>query len=355
MEPTLTLDIFRNDAFSVTSLQRTVDNTPFIPTMLGDMAIFDSKPIMTREVLLYEKDGNVRLIPVTEIGSPDVMQIRDVGRMRALSTVRLAKMDSVRAGELLSVADTAIPETIRLRNAITLVAERTAALKQDMAATKELHRLGAIQGKLLDADGTTVIYDYFAQYGISTPATISVNFSTTAEADLMMFFQENVYRPMALSLQNRATPGGFRIAALVGDTFWGRLMRHPGFRNIYIYMQQAKELARAANPLVQPNAWETVDFAGVTWINYRGSTAGDIAIPTNDAIFFPVGATDVFQVYWGPGETLKDVGQKGKPECLYIQPDVRTEMPSFVDIFLRAYPLYACIYPKCLIRMTTTG
>lgn len=355
MDPVLTLDIFRNDAFSVTSLQRTVDNMPFIPTMLGDMGIFTPKPIMTRQVLLYEKDGNIRLIPITEIGSPDVQQARDQGRLRALETVRLAKMDTVRAGELVNVADMALPETVRLRNAIQLVTQRTQILKNDMNATKELHRLGAIQGKLLDADGTTVVYDYFAQYGISAPATININFSTTAEVDLMMFFQDNVYRPMTLSLQNRASVGGFRITALVGDTFWSRLMRHPGFRQIYVNQQIAVAVARAANPLVQPNAWETVDFAGVTWVNYRGSTAGDIAVPTNDAIFFPIGATDVFEVYFSPGETLLDVGKPGKPECLYIQPDVRDQMPSHVDFFLRSYCLYACIFPKCLIRMTTTG
>lgn len=357
MDPVLSLDIFRNDAFSVTSLMRLVDNVPFIPTMLGDMGIFESTPIATRTVLLYDQDGNIRLIPTTEIGAPDVQQARDQGRLRALDTVRLAKMDTVRAGELLQVADTAIPETIRLRNAISLVVERTQKLKNDMNATKELHRLGALQGKLLDADGTTVIYDYFAQYGISTPPTIQVNFSTTAEADLMMYFQENVYRPMTLALQGRAAVGGFRIGALVGDGFWSKLMRHPGFRNIYQLNMQAQAVARAANPLVMPNAWEQVEFAGVTWINYRGSTAGDIAIPTNDAIFFPIGARDVFKVFWAPGETLLDVGngQKGRPEYLYVQPDVRSQMPSHIDIFLRAYPLYACIFPKALLRMTAIG
>jgi hypothetical protein len=350
----LTLDIFRNDAFSVTSLRRQVSNTPFIPRMLGEMALFDSKPINTRNVLLYEEDGNIRLIPVTEVGSPDVQQIRDRGRLRALSTVRLAKMDTVRASELLGVANMALPEDIRMRNAIDLVNKRMSKLKSDMEATKELHRLGALQGKLLDADGTTVIYDYFAEYGIATPPVLSINFSTTSENDLMMYFQENVYVPMQLALKNRAA-NGFRVGALVGDYYWGRLMRHPGFRKIYEYEQQAIAIARAANPLVQPNNWQQVDFAGITWINYRGSTSGDIAIPSNTAKFFPIGAQDVFDVYWSPGETLLDITSEGRPEYPYIQPDVRDQMPAHVDIHLRAYPLYACIFPKALIASVATG
>lgn len=350
----LTLDIFRNDTFSVTSLRRQVTNTPFIPTMLGDMRLFEPKPIKTREVLLYEEDGSVHLIPVTEIGSPDVQQIRDVGRLRALKTQRLAKKDSIRASELTGVADVNLPETVRMRTAIQLVNKRMAKLKSDMEATKELHRLGALQGKLLDADGTTVIYDYFAEYGIATPAVININFSTMAEEELMMFFQENIFVPMQLALQNRA-PRGFEVGALVGDYFWGRLMRHPGFRKIYVYMQTQQAIARSINPLVQPNNWQQVDFAGIRWINYRGSTAGDIAVPTADAIFFPIGATDVFDVYWSPGETLYDATDDGKPEYPYIQPDVNDQMPSFVDIFLRSYPLYACIFPKALMRGHATG
>src|SRR3546814_2926395 len=66
-------------------------------------------------------------------------------------------------------------ESIRLANAQQKTVERVAQLKQDMEATKELHRLSALQGKLLDADGTTVLMDYFAEYGISTPATVNVN------------------------------------------------------------------------------------------------------------------------------------------------------------------------------------
>ncbi len=350
----LTLDIFKNDAFSVTTLQRVVDNVPYIPRKLGEMMLFDSKPIATREVLLYEEDGNIRLIPTTEIGAPDIQQIRDQGRLRALKTVRIAKTDTVRAHELIGVANMALPENIRLRNAVDLVNKRMGRLKSEMEATKELHRLGALQGKLMDVDGTTVLVDYFAEYGIATPATININFSTTPEQELMLFFQENFLRPILLSLKDRDT-GNVTLGALVGDTFWNRMMKHPAIYDIYKLQQHGNMLANMANPLFKPNLWSEFYFAGVTWVNYRGSTAGEIAVPTNDAIFFPIGAQDVFNVYWAPGETMRDIGQEGRPEYPYIQPDVRDQMPSHVDIYLRSYPLYACIYPKALLRATTTG
>ncbi len=350
----LTLDIFKNDAFSVTTLRRVVDNMPYIPRRIGQMGLFQPKPITTREVLLYEEDSNIRLIPTTEIGAPDVQQLRDQGRLRALKTVRIAKTDTVRAHELMGVANMALPENIRLRNAVELVNKRMGKLKSEMEATKELHRLGALQGKLMDVDGTTVLFDYFAEYGIGTPATININFSTTDEADLMLFFQDNFLRPILLSLKDRDT-GGVTLGALVGDTFWSRMMKHPAIRELYRLQQTGNMIANTNNPLMTPNLWNEFYFAGVTWINYRGSTLGEIAVPTNDAIFFPIGAQDVFDVYWAPGETMRDIGSEGRPEYPYIQPDVRDQMPSHVDIYLRSYPLYACIFPKALLRATTTG
>jgi hypothetical protein len=344
------LNIFRNDAFSYANLRRMVDNTPYVPGLLGDMKLFDPKPTTSEFIIIYEEDGNIRLIPMTERGAPDIQQVRDQGRFYALKTRRLAKMDSVRASEFLNIGNTALPETVRAREASTVVAKRTGQLQRDMEMTKELHRLGAIQGKLMDADGTTVAYDYFAEFGISAPPLIDVDFAGLSEEEFMMFFQMNFYTPMMLSLGEKRRTAQTYVGAIVGDGFWLKLQTHPGFREIWKLNMQAQAVARAMNPLVMPNQWQRVDFGGVTWINYQGSTGGEISVPFNEARFFPVNAIDVFDVYWSPGETFDQVREAGKPAYLMVQPDVRTAMPTHIDIFLRAYPLYACIYPKALMK-----
>jgi hypothetical protein len=348
----LSLDVFRNnDAFAVAALQRVARNVPFIPTMLGQMALFDPKPLIGTEfVIIYEEDGNVRIIPFTERGSPDVQQARDDGRFFALKAKRVAKMDTLRASELLNVANMALPMDVRTRNAATVLASRTEKLKSDLEATKEFHRLAAIQGKLLDADGTTVVEDYFDTFGVTPPTLVTVNFSALTEDETQMYFQETFVQPMQLALKNRWIMGRTYIAALVGDGFWGKLMRNPAIRGIWKRQEEGRALAMAMNPLARTNNWTELDFGGIRFIHYRGSTAGDIGIASNAAHFFPVNAPDVFNVYWAPGETLPQVAQEGQPEYLMIQPDVRSEMPSHVDVFLRSYPLYACIFPKGLMR-----
>src|SRR3546814_13144627 len=108
----LTLDIFKNDAFSVTSLQRVVDKTQYTPHTLGRMQIFEPKPIETEEVLLYEQDGGYKMIPATESGAPWVQQIPRQGRIRALSTAPLRQQEHLRAVHLMRVATLDLPQHI---------------------------------------------------------------------------------------------------------------------------------------------------------------------------------------------------------------------------------------------------
>lgn len=349
----MTLDIFKNNAFSTIQLQRTVDNAPYIPQTLGSMQIFEPKPIETLEVLLYEKDGGFALIPFSERGSPDVQQIRREGRIRALPTFRLSKKDTVRAGELTGIADKALPENIRIRNAMDLVNERTSQLKTDLEATKEYNRLNALQGYTLDADGSTRL-NMFTQYGMSVPSVVNFNFSTIAAGTLAVYIQQNVRDPILDSLKQRKTPTT-TVHALVGDTFWYSLIQHADVREIWKLEQQTRAITMAMNPLAQPPRYESITFGNVTFHHYEGSTAGEIDVGTNDAHFFPVGAKDVFCAYWAPGETLLDATGKGKPQYLYVQPDPNDQMPSYVDIVLRSQMLYACIYPAALLKGLRTG
>ena len=347
----LSLDITRNDLFSYVNLQRVAGSTTYVPQTLGSMGIFQPKPLNTTIVHLYEEDNVIRLVPTTERGTPDIRQLRDVGRLRALPTTRLAQIDSVRAGELIGVANTALPDSIRARNLGDLVTRRTAKMKSNLEMTKELHRFGAIQGKVLDADGTSVIADFFDTFGLSQPVVVDIDFPNIPEAELMQRLQDTFLRPIMIALQDGGRQAaGVYLASLCGDGLWAKLMTHPGFRSIYVAAQTAQAIARANNPLVQPNMWNEVDFAGIRWINYQGTRTADIAIPFNECRSFPMNAPDVFDVYWAPGETLLDVDQEGRPEYLYLQPDTKNQMPSFLDVVLRSYPLYACIFPKALMR-----
>jgi hypothetical protein len=348
----LTLDIFRNDAFSQANLRLIPQSDDFTPGAIGAMNLFTPRFINTTVVLIYMEHGQLHLIPATDRGAPEIMATRKTGEFFALETARLAKTDSVRAAEMLNIANPAFPMLQRLRDAGVLVRDRFAQLRKDMEATRELHRLGAVQGKVIDADGTRVLFDFYTAFGISQPAYVDVDFDGLGEEDLAFEFQENFATPMYRAMQVRQ--GGimvpqFRIGAFVGDGWWNKLIRHPALREIWKSQQVGRTIAMNVNPLATPPRWTSIEFAGVEWIHYMGAVSGPLRIADDEARFFPIGAPDTFEVYFSPGETLSSVQGLGQEAYSILRIDPRDD-PEFIDISERSYPLYATLNPGVLLR-----
>jgi hypothetical protein len=51
------LGVFKQDAFSVTSLTDAVNKVPFVPGRLGQMGLFQETPITTTTIAIEQKDG----------------------------------------------------------------------------------------------------------------------------------------------------------------------------------------------------------------------------------------------------------------------------------------------------------
>ncbi len=354
------LSIFKNDAFSATTLDRVANNLPYSPAYLGTLGIFggaNSRPIRTKSVEVYQNNGVLQMVPTTERGAPDPLPTRGNRDIRTLYTYRLSQRDRLYASEIQDLISMPLGSAQQLRGLTEEVAERATTLRQNNEYTHENHRLGALQGKILDADGTSVVRNFWTEFGIAEPAEIFFDFSNIAEGTLQEFIETNVVRPMIRALGNRAN-ANTRINALVGDAFWGKLVKHVDVRKSFELAAQTNAILGnnlMNNRIGQPDngrgtAWGEFTWGGVTWINYMGSLNNEVAIGAEKARFFPVGATDVFRTYWSPGERIVDVNTRGLPAYLIISPDNRPNMGEWVDIFFRNYPLYACIFPQGLLR-----
>jgi hypothetical protein len=360
------LSIFKNDAFSATTLDRVAPNLPYVPQILGLMNVFDDRPIRTRTVELYNDNGSIAMVPTTERGAPDPLFGRNVGTLRTLRTYRISQRDRLQASEIQDLIAMPLGSATQLRGMAQEIAQRGADLRQRNEYTLEAHRLGALQGKILDADGTTVVRDFWAEFGVSQPAEIFFDFTSIANGALIQFITDNIVKPMIRALGNRANPGT-TIKAFVGDNFWSKLIAHHDVQQTFALQATGNSLAAALRnnslaadnigpglvgnaPTNRGNAWGTLNFGGVDWINFMGTLNSDITIGAEKAKFFPVGATDVFRTYWSPGERITDVNQLGQTAYLIIQPDVRTNMNEYVDLYFRNYPLFACLFPQALLQ-----
>lgn len=332
------MDVFRADAFSMTSLTGMVNRMPYKPQLLGQLGIFEPTPSRTRTVMVERRNGVLTLIPTTQIGEPPTKLNNDKRDIRDFRTVRVAKDFTLYAEEVQGIRE--FGSESELMQVQTEYARRMSRIRDDQELTAEHHRLGALQGILLDADGSSVIYNFYTEFGISQPAAL--NFAlTTAGTDVRQKCK-NVFRVMKRAAQGAILPST-QIHALCGDDFYDSLVHHPNVEKFYLNWVAAQELRGDGQ------AFGSFRFEGITFHNYQGTDDNStVAIATDECKFFPVGGQDVFKVAYAPAEFGPYVNTLGQE--LYAINVLDRDREAWTQGELYSYPLYMCQRPEVLQR-----
>jgi len=329
------MDIFNNSAFSMTSLSGVVNKLDYQPQLLGELGIFEPMPVRTRTVFVDRRDGVLTLIPTSPTGSAPSELAGDDRDAVPLKTTRLAKGFTLYAEEIQGIR--AFGSETELEQVQGEFLRRLARVRADTELTHEYHRLGALQGKLLDADGTSVIYDYFAQFGVTEAA--AVNFALTTATTDVRGQCAAVVRAMARSSKGAFTPAT-QVHALVGDTFYDLLINHDQVRKTFEGWAAAADLRQGA-------AFNAFTYGGITFHNYRGTDDGSsVAIAATEAKFFPVGASGVFKKAMAPAEFGPYVNTLGMDTYGINIPDRDRQAWTRGEIY--SYPLYLVQRPEVL-------
>lgn len=334
----ITLDVFNNDAFSVTTMLDPVNLMPTVPDFLGSLGLFETESVSTDTVGIGRRETDLNLIQTSQRGAPiDILDPEDKN-YRPFKIPRLAKGSKIRASELANVIPG--PDSNEVETAMARLARDQQRLKQDVTYTDEFHMLGAIQGVLLDADGS-IIVDYYDEWDIPVPDDIEVDF-TLDGGELAGLFREQIVR--ALIRASKAGKAVRRVVGLAGDEYWDKLLRNPEVRETYLHWQAAAEL-RNQGP------FETFRWGNVDWINYQGSDDNStIAVDVDEAVILPVGVPGMFRKILGPGETLETVNRMGRDVYPLIVWDRDRNMWIQPEIY--AYHLHLNTRPDLILRAT---
>jgi len=335
------MDIFNNSAFSMTSLSGVVNKLDYQPQLLGELGLFEPMPVRTRTVFVDQRDGSLTLIPTSATGSAPSELAIDNRDAVPFKTTRLAKGFTLYAEEIQDIR--AFGSETELEQVQGEYLRRLARTRADVELTQEHHRLGALQGKLLDSDGSTVIYDYFAQFGESEPA--AVNFALgTAATDVRGKCAE-VIRAMSRSAKGAFT-SATTVHALVGDTFYDLLINHEQVVATFTGWAAATDLRQGA-------AFNAFTYGGITFHNYRGTDDNStVAIADDEAKFFPIGASGVFKKAMAPAEFGPFVQTLGMDTYALNIPDRDRQAWTRGEIY--SYPLYICQQPQVLRKGTSS-
>lgn len=336
------MDIFNNSAFSMTSLTTAVNKKPYKPQLLGSLGIFTPKPSRTRDIWVERKNGRLHIVPTSDVGAPATKRVADKRDGTSFRTVRIAPGSRVSAEEVQGIR--AFGSESELKSVASEVSDRMDDLLSDLELTEEHHRLGAINGVLLDADGTTVIEDFYDRFGIAKPGAVDFAFST--EATEVRNVIKGITRAMHRSAKG-ALPEGAQIHALCGDEFYDALTTHPTVEKFYLNYLAAQQHQQGTG------IFGVFYFEGVYWHNYRGTDDNaTVAVPSGEARFFPVGGRDVFQKAMAPAEFAPYVNTRGLPRYAMVIPD--RDRQAYVDVEVYSYPLFMCTRPEVLRSATAS-
>jgi hypothetical protein len=341
------MDVFKGDAFSTFELTQALNNVPSLPNYLDSLNIFEPMPVRTEHVAIESRDNVLTLVQTSERGTPYASRTDQKRALRYFPTVRVANKDRLNASEIQNIR--AFGSDSELMQMQEEVLRKFTNLRNDQELTHEHLRLGAVQGIVLDADGST-IRDWYAEWGVSQPAEIDFNLDATSGAAIRTAC-DGVVRAMARASKGAWIDNRTYAVGLASDTFWDALIAAPETRATYLNQQEAADLRTGT-------AYQTFKYGNIIFVNYRGTDDGDstqansVNVPVDKCKFFPVNAPGVFKKAQSPGESFDYVNTPGQP--YYARQVLDDEDNAYVDLKLASYSLYVCTKPLMLQRARLT-
>jgi len=334
------MNIFENDAFTLASMTSAIERVPTNPGTLGQLNLFNNHPIRNVSVGIEEREGTLNLIKTSKRGAPLEQGTGKKATMRYFGTTRIAKQDVILASELQFIRQFNTEDQIKeLQAELALRMGGADGLLADVQYTKENMRLGAIQGKFLDSDGS-VIYDYFTEFGITENTEIAFSLATATDGALRESIQQNVIRPMRRLAKGARYTG---VKALCSASFFDALLKNPEVRGSYEGIPEQVWLRTNYDG-------RSFDFGGVEWIEYIGDDENaEVKVADDKCVFIPTGVGNgIFEALYSPAESFADIGTLGREVYAYTTPDLKHD--RFVELEVASYPLFLCKRPDLLFK-----
>jgi hypothetical protein len=335
----LTMDVFKQDAFSAVSLTEAVRKSQTIPGLIGSLGLFTPKPVRTRTVAVEVKGNTLNIVQTSEPGSPRTKRANNKAKILDLRTRRIEESSTITAESLQGIR--AFGSETELKSLQKELAERQQDCIDDLSATVERLRLSTVSGTLLDADDTP-IYNYYDTFGITPPTELGINWAS--RTSVRKYIATNIKLPIVRALGGVAPPS-MRILALCGDDFYFDLQENAEYKDTF------KNTANASK-LLEDTVFDAIDAYGVTWLHYRGTDDNSkVAIPTTKAKFLPVGVRGLFQEAFSPAPTFSLVNTMGQE--WYSRVVVDKDREEWAEVEIESHRLPICTRPEALLTART--
>lgn len=324
------LDVFRNDAFHWTELTTAIQLAPYKPTGIGKMGIFQARPVSTLTIAIELRDGKLTLVPNAPRGAMGPAKNLERRKIKDFRTLNLPQRVAVMADEVAGLRP--FGKQTDVETAMGLLAQKMRVARTDLDVTHEFHRAGALKGKILDADGTTVIYDLYSEFGVSQ---LTHDFALDNDATDVRSKVVSCVRKIEDALGDTAMDG---VEFLCSPEFMDAFVDHP---------QVVENLKFDRGYQNRSDLRKGFEYGGAMFREYRGTIGGSRVVPASQAIPVPLGVPDLFESYYSPApfmDTVNTLGQEVYMKARDMDFDVGIEWQVL------SCPLHICTRPSAIIK-----
>lgn len=326
-----------DDLFEVTTLTDSINKLPVAPGLVGSMGLFAEKGVRTTGVLIEVRQGRLVLVPDTSRSADPVPYGNGKRQGVTLTACHLPLSAVVLPDEIQDVRGFGKEGTDSgLAAQAEVINDKLEALKASIEATREYHRVGALRGKVLDADGS-VIHDLYDLFGVTKKSSnVALSNSATdvkkACLDAKRYSQKKLAGVLVKSWR-----------ALCGSDYFDALTSHAN-------VKAAFEGWQAAQDRLGGDMRSGFTFGGIEYIECADEVSGQAFIPADVAQVFPV-APGAFAMYNAPANYNEAVNTVGKP--YYAKAEAR-RMGRGWDLEAQSNPLALCLFPEALVELKAT-
>jgi hypothetical protein len=333
------LDVFKGDAFSVMSLTDSIRKMPFIPGRAGAVINWNEQGVPTTSIMIEEIDGVLTLVNPTARGGPGETVKKQLRTARQLAVPHYEVDDAIYADEVQGVRE--FGSENQVKTVLSVVDRRMIEHVQlRLDPTLEYQRVGAVKGIILNGDGST-LYNLFTEFNVSQESEVDFNLDAADPAGAIRTTCSQVVRLIANNLGGISYGGVYGFA---GDAFFDNLIASKETRETFLNQVQAAQLRGMA-------AFQTFDYGGIVFENYRGAAGGSAFIDTNKCHIFPVGVPGLFRTIYSPADYVETVNTIGLPRYAKQFP---MENGKGVNLETQMNALSYCTRPTTLIKAKRT-
>lgn len=338
------IDVFSADAFSMSSMTDAINMMPYVPKMLGRMGVFSEKRVRTTLVWVENKEGKLALISTGVRGTipPANVNSQPNRRARPFQVPHIPKFMNLIADDIQNLR--AFGSETELETVSEAVNDRLELMRLELETTQEFHRVNALKGILLDADNSTVIYNFYTEFGTTQQTT-----NWTTGTDDPNLVATAVTRQIADALGNDAFG---LIVALCGNTYFDQVVKHPQTKAAYERWMNGEYLRMAHIG----KEWYSIAPQGfqlqnILFVNYRGKIGDVTFIPDTEAYYFPTEVPGMFQEILAPADTMETVNTLGRRFYAFQN---RIAYNKGVELHAQTNYLAINTRPRAVVKSTVT-